>query len=325
MARVLVIGGNLFLGRALVQRLLARGDEVVVMHRSQGTPFGARVSELQCDRNDVTAVRTALRGQKFDVVFDNVYDWTRGTAAEQVVAAAAAASPDLQRYVFTSSVAVYPPGGPYDEDAPLVVADNPNLYAAQKAESERALFDLHRRERVPVSTVRPSFIYGPNNPFPRESFFWDRILADRPIILPDDGSATMQWVHVDDVAEAAVRAATNDRAVGHAYNLGNYPPITQRDFVELLARVAGRKAQLVAIPRATIQAAGGQLMAAPLYFGAYLDLDPITVRADRVHAELGLELRSLEDGMRETFQWYEVQKKEQPDFSWEDRLLASAL
>ena len=107
MARALVIGGTLFIGRALVEQLLARGDDVVVMHRGTGTPFGSRVGEIQCDRNDVAAVRTALKNTRFDVVYDNVYDWQRGTTAEQVsAAAAAAASGKLRRYVFTSSIAV---------------------------------------------------------------------------------------------------------------------------------------------------------------------------------------------------------------------------
>jgi 2'-hydroxyisoflavone reductase len=324
MARVLVIGGTLFIGRALVDQLLERGDEVVIMHRGKGTPFDERVAELRCDRNDVAAVRAALNGQTFDVVYDNVYDWERGTTAEQVIAAAVAASAGLRRYVFTSSVAAYPEGGPYDEQAPLVPSDYPNAYGAQKADSERALFDLHRRQAFPVTTLRPAFIYGPHNPFPRESFFWDRMRAGRPIIIPEDGSRTMQWVHVRDVASAAVLAATRDVAAGHAYNLASYPPITQLDFVQLLARIAGREAHLVHIPREQIQRAGGALFAPPFYLGVYLDIPPITARADRVRTELGLELTSLEDGLRETFQWYQQQEQPQPDFSWEDRLLVAA-
>lgn len=323
MARVLVIGGNLFIGRVLVERLLENGDDVVIMHRSRGTPFGDRVTEIRCDRNDTKAVRDALAGQQFDVAYDNVYDWQRGTSSEQVLAAAESLEGELQRYVFTSSVAVYPPGGPYDEDAHLLPADAPNLYGAQKAESERALFRLYHERGFPVATVRPSFVYGPYNPFPRESFFWDRILADRPIILPGDGSATMQWVHVGDVVEAALRAASTDRAAGHAFNLGNDPAISQRDFVALLARIAGKTAHMVPVSRERIQAAGGQLTGPPLYFGAYLDLPPITVRVKRVREELGLELRSLEDGLRETYEWYRSQPKQPVDFTWENGLLAS--
>ena len=204
MARALVIGGTLFIGRALVEQLLARGDDVVVMHRGTGTPFGSRVGEIQCDRNDVAAVGTALKNTRFDVVYDNVYDWQRGTTAEQVSAAlVGAASNALRRYVFTSSIAVYGEGGEDDEAGPLVAADYPNPYSAQKAESERALFDLHRRNGIPVATLRPAFIYGPHNPFDREAFFWDRMRAGRPIVIPEDGSRMMQWVHVGDVARAA--------------------------------------------------------------------------------------------------------------------------
>src|SRR5215218_2181023 len=90
MARALVIGGTLFIGRALVEQLLARGDDVVIMHRGTGTPFGARVGEIQCDRNDTAAVHAALDGARFDVVYDNVFDWQRGTTAAQVSAAATA-------------------------------------------------------------------------------------------------------------------------------------------------------------------------------------------------------------------------------------------
>jgi nucleoside-diphosphate-sugar epimerase len=322
MARVLVIGGTLFIGRALVEQLLERGDEVSIMHRRSGTPFGARVEEIQCDRNDTAAVKRVLAGTRFDSVFDNVYDWQRGTTGEQVCAAALAASPTC-RYVFTSSVAVYHPGGEYTEDAELVPPDYPNHYGAQKAESERGLFALGRERRIPVTTLRPAFVYGEYNGFDREAFFWDRLLAGRPIIIPGDGRASMQWVHSRDVARAAILAAENDSAAGRAYNLASYPPITQVEFVRQLARIAGTHADLVHVPRGRLQQLGGSLTEPPFYFGVYLDVPSITVRSDRVRSELGLEFTPLEEGLRETFGWYERQQRPRPDFSWEDRALAS--
>jgi nucleoside-diphosphate-sugar epimerase len=324
MARALVIGGTLFIGRALVDHLLARGDEVIVMHRAKGTPFDSRVGEIQCDRNDVAAVRAALDGTRFDVVYDNVYDWQRGTTADQVTAAAlATSSRSLRRYIFTSSIAVYGQGGEFDEEAALVASDYPNPYSAQKAESERALFEAQRRNGLPVTTLRPAFIYGPNNPFDREAFFWDRLLAGRPIVVPDDGLRTMQWVHVQDVARAAVLAVDDDHANGRAYNLAGYPPITQLEFVQLLAKIAGKPANVVHIPREDIQRRGGQLFAPPFYFGVYLDIPPITVRARRTRAELGLQLTPLEDGLRETYRLFLKQQRPQPDYSWEDGLLSA--
>jgi 2'-hydroxyisoflavone reductase len=229
----------------------------------------------------------------------------------------------LRRYVFMSSVAVYGEGGEFDEDDALVPADYPNLYSAQKAESERALFELHSEKGVPVTTLRPAFVYGAHNPFDREAFFWDRILADRPIIIPEDGARTMQWVHAADVARTAIRAADDDVANGRAYNLASYPPVTHDEFVQLLAKIAGKQARLIHIPRAQIQQAGGDPFVPPLYFGVHLDIPPITARVERVGSDLDIELTPLEDGLRETYRWYQDQVRPQPDYSWEDRLLGS--
>jgi nucleoside-diphosphate-sugar epimerase len=320
MARALVIGGTLFIGRSLVPALLERGDEVVIMHRKKGTLFGNSVSEIRADRTDVQAVRRALQGEHFDAVYDNVYDWERGTTAEQVIACARAAAP-AQRYVFTSSVAVYGGGLDRGEDEALVPSDHPNRYGAQKADSERALFELHRSERVPVTTLRPAYIYGPHNPFEREAFFWDRIAAGRPIIVPEDGTRPMQWVQVRDVARAAIRATAVAAANGRAYNLAGRP-VTQVEFVQLLARVAGKAANLVFIPRELLLQKGGSLFNPPYYFGAYLDLPPLTVKTGRAQGDLALELTRLEDGLRETYRWYQEQSRPRPDYSWEDKVIA---
>jgi nucleoside-diphosphate-sugar epimerase len=325
MTRNLVIGGTLFIGRALVEQLLDRREDVVIMHRGQGTPYGDRVREIHCDRNDITGVRTVLAGEPFDIVYDNVYDWDRGTTGDMVAAAARAVfGPRLRRYVFTSSVGAYGGGLELKEDHPLAPADYPFAYSANKAESERALFRLQREEAIPVSTLRPAFVYGPGNPFQREAWFWDRIVADRPVIVPGDGSGLMQFVHVRDVARAAILAAESDTALGRAYNLGNYPPITHEQWLAILAQAAQRSVRMVRVSRDRIAAAGGNAFAPPFYFGEFLDLPPFTVKADRARAELGLELTSLEDGFRETFEWYQRQNRPKPDFSWEDRLIGDA-
>jgi nucleoside-diphosphate-sugar epimerase len=312
------------MGRVLVDKLLERGDDVVIMHRGRGTPFGNRVGEIHCDRNDTGAVKTALEDERFDVVYDNVYDWERGTTAEQVAASVVAASKGLRRYVFISSVAVYYPGGDYSENVDLVSADFPNPYAANKAATERTLFALVRENGIPVTTVRPAFVFGEYNPLDREAFFWDRLLARRPIIIPGDGLATMQWVYSHDVVRAMIAASESDVAVGHAYNLAIYPPITQIDFVRLLAQIAGVDADLVHVSRERIQQLGGGVLAPPFYFGIYLDVPPITVRPDRVRRELGLALTPLEEGLRKTFRWYKQQERPQQNFSWEDEVLASS-
>jgi nucleoside-diphosphate-sugar epimerase len=98
MARVLVIGGTLFMGRALVEQLLARGDEVTVLHRGEGTPFGAQVQELRCDRGDIPVVQAALAGTGFEVVYDTSSTGIGTTASRS--GGGGGRRPTLQRYVF---------------------------------------------------------------------------------------------------------------------------------------------------------------------------------------------------------------------------------
>jgi len=79
----------------------------------------------------------------------------------------------------------------------------------------------------------------------------------------------------------------------------------------------------VHVPRETIAVLGGGIMEPPLYFGAYLDIPPITVRNDRLLTDLALELTPLEDGLRETFDWYAAQQRPTPDFSWDDKAITA--
>jgi nucleoside-diphosphate-sugar epimerase len=316
-----VIGGTLFIGRALVRRLLARGDQVTILHRGKHNPFAGETIEIRCDRNDPDAVAEKLVGTQFDVAYDNVYDWQRGTTAEQVRAAAVAVSQGLRRYVFTSSVAAYGDGLDHAEDNPLAPPDHPEDYVRNKAETERMLLGLHRESGFPAVTLRPPYIYGPENPFYREAFFWDRLLADRPILLPNQGERLMQFVLADDLARAAILAADTDQASGHAYNIAHESPITQRALVEALAAAAGKQAELVATPRERLLELGGNVFDPPFYFAQYYDMPPITQNTSRAREELGFEPTPWEEALRQTFAWYCTQERRPADFSFDDKVL----
>jgi len=324
--RILVIGGTLFIGRQLVRELLKAGHQVAVMHRKSKHDFGRRVENLLADRNDGESVRRALGARKFDVVFDNVYDWERGTTAAQVEATARAilqSSGDrLSRYVFLSSIAAYGDGLNHYEGDPLAPDDHQYPYVHNKAMTERVLFRLHRNSGFPVVTFRPPFIYGPGNPFYREAFFWDRMRAGRPIIVPGDGHRLMQFVYVKDLVRACLRAMEEPAAVGEAFNIANPKPVTQVEMIRALAKAAGKKVTLAHAPRQRIVEAGGNPMGDPTYFGIYLDLPPITMNASKVIRVLGIRLTAFETGLRETYRWYLRQKRPKLNFSFEDQLLA---
>jgi 2'-hydroxyisoflavone reductase len=322
--RVVVIGGTQFMGREIVRRLVTRGHDVSVLHRRDQHDLGPKVQNLQADRADLTRVSDLLTRGRFEAVFDLAYDWQHGTTAAQVEAAARSCGGKLQRYVFMSSVAAYGPGLNHRENEPLVPDDCPDPYSQHKATAERMLFRRHADDGFPVTTIRPPYVHGPGQPFYREQFFWDRLLDGRPIVLPDGGVAPMQFAFVADVAEACVRAVEVPEAAGEAFNIGHTEPLTQRTFVEALARVAGVAPVLIPIARDKIRTAGGQLIGPCLYFGEFLDLPPHTEVVEKAERVLGVNLTPLDAALREGFAWYQAQPRRPTDYAWEDRLLASA-
>src|SRR5438477_5080856 len=275
--KVLVIGGTLFIGRQLVTELLKAGHSVAILHRRSKHTLSKRVENLLADRNDPEAIRRVIGERRFEVVFDNVYDWERGTTAAQVEATALAMGNHLERYVFMSSIAAYGDGLNHYEGDPLAPDNHPEPYVRNKATTERALLRLQRKTGFPVVTLRPPFIYGPENPFYREAFFWDRLRDGRPIILPGDGHRLMQFVYIKDLVRACLRAMEEPAAAGEAFNVANEKPITQFEFVQAMATAAGKKSpNIVRVPRERIAEAGGDSMGQPAYFGVYLDVPPIT-------------------------------------------------
>ena len=102
-----------------MEELLKEGHDVAVLHRKPKHDLGRKVENLMADRNDAAALSEALRGRRFDVVFDNVYDFERGTTAAQVEATVRACGDRvIPRYIFMSSVAAYGDGLNHKESDP---------------------------------------------------------------------------------------------------------------------------------------------------------------------------------------------------------------
>jgi nucleoside-diphosphate-sugar epimerase len=231
----------------------------------------------------------------------------------------------LSRYIFLSSVAAYGDGLNHKESDPLAPDYNSNPYVRHKASTERMLFRMHVQSDFPVVTFRPPFVYGPNNPFYREQFFWDRLRAGRPIIIPGDGHRLMQFTYVNDLVQAMYRSMLEPRTVGEAFNIADTKPLTQVEFVERLAKVANVEPSLVRVPRDVIAQAGGNAMEEPYYFGEYLDLPPITENVGKVTRMLKMKLTPFDIGLKETYRWYlRNHKPRTAGFEFDDRVLALA-
>ncbi len=321
--KVLVIGGTAFTGKFLIPQLVKLGHEVTVLHRRNKHGFGKKVANLQADRNDPAALKRALTGQRFEAVYDNVYDWERGTTARNVEDTLRFLDDRLTRYIFMSSVGAYGDGLNHHEADALAPDDHPDAYVRNKAMTERMLFRMYHRHRLPVVTLRPPFIYGPHNPFYREQFFWDRLRSGRALILPGDGRRLMQFVYVKDLVNVMARVLEDPQALGQAFNVANPRPVTQEELLEAFAGAAKKKLEIARLPRRQILQAGGSAMGPKLYFGFYYDIPAITQVVSKAQRMLKFKPVDFMSGLQETYRWYlRNHKKGRIDYSFEEELMS---
>ncbi len=321
--RVLVIGGTRFIGRHTVEELLRRGHEVTVFHRgTTPNPFGDRVTDLLGDRLDPESVERTLRGGRWDGVLDIAYAWDSRTGAREIEHVADAVRGQARRYVYLSSVSVYGDGPlPLTEEShrdPMLGA-----YSEDKIAAEDYLFGEQRGGRLTVSIIRPPYVYGPWNNIPREAWFWDRILAGRPVILPDKGETLFQWAAAKDVAWALAECLANPAAAGQAFNIAEAAPVTYAQFIDRLARVAGRQVEKVFVPRKRLYELGGSAMGSRMYFGATLDAEvDFSVSIAKAQRLLGFRPTDPIMGLTEAFRWYmENDRGRSPKFTFDKEVL----
>jgi nucleoside-diphosphate-sugar epimerase len=311
---VLVAGGTEFISLHLVRALVRDGHRVSVVNRGRQPgrlPIGVRA--LVADRTDHPALRKALAGERFDALVDVTYAPTTGADVEALLDAPAATGHVL--FVSTGRVYDHTRPIPFDEDTPRTLYWGE--YARHKIAGEDVLLARHRERGLPVTIVRPTHVYGPLNTRNNETFFFDRLARDRPVLVPDGGGWLRQFGHVEDLADAMAAMLGVPAAFGRAYNVTGEEVITQVGLVELIADVMRRPARLLHVPTP----AGGK----PVAFGQNLVYDCHAVyTTTRLRAELGVRPRHpLAAGLASTLAWYREQGLDRRpiDFAAEDALL----
>ena len=297
--RVLIIGGTQFVGRAVVEAFLARGDEVTLFHRGRTNPgLFPGVQHVYGDR-DVDADLERIEGD-FDVTFDSSAYIPRHVRSLAEVLAGRGG-----HYVHVSSISVYEPhAGSLDtEDAPVVALDDPftevvsaNTYGGLKYLCEVATHAGFGHGGVSWSgleptIIRPSYVAGPYDHTYRFTWWVERISRGGDVLAPGPAANPFQVIDVRDLADFVVARAGQGGGTFHL--AGPTPPFSFGDFLAEVTRVVGPPTtRLNWIEGERLVAAGLTSGEIPLWEGPEENLSLLVLDVTRAR-EAGLRLRPL--------------------------------
>lgn len=231
---ITVLGGGGFLGRYVVQRLLARGARVRIAQRDPRAatflkPLGGlgQTQFVACDVRDAASALRAVQGSDAVINLAGAFDDMRAVQADgagHVAAAAKAAGADA--LVHVSAIGADPASA--------------SAYGRSKGDGEAAV----RAAFADAAILRPSILFGREDHFINRFAGAMRLSPVVPVIAPD---AKFQPAYVGDVADAVVAALGGD-AAGKTFELGGPQILTMRELLRWIADATGRSPLFVEVP-----------------------------------------------------------------------------
>ncbi|MBL8694603.1 MAG: GDP-mannose 4,6-dehydratase [Planctomycetes bacterium] len=276
---ILVTGGAGFIGSHLTERLLGRGDSVVVfdnfndfydpalkehnvasIQAAAQRPGSGTFALVRGDLRERAALESCVRSRPFDAVVhlaamagvrpsvkDPVlYDQVNCIGTLHLLEAMRA-RPEI-RLIFGSSSSVYGANTkvPFAETDPLERMVSP--YAVSKRSGELYAACFHQLYGIPITCLRFFTVYGPRQrPEMAIAKFAALIEQGKDLPIYGDGSTRRDYTYVDDILDGIVRAI--DRCSGfEIYNLGESSTVELRRLVDVLAQAIGKPAHVKHLP-----------------------------------------------------------------------------
>jgi nucleoside-diphosphate-sugar epimerase len=260
--RAFVTGGTGFLGRRVVQQLLDRGDEVVMVVRDPAraaVPAGRGAEVVKCDLDGIDAALDRLGG--CDIVYhigarvETGGDWEEFLQANIVATDKlidAAFRHGVRRFVHVSSLGIFEiaePGITITEDSPYDTRPmHRGHYTRSKIGADR-IACAAARAGMPVVIVRPGQIYGHDHP--QQPLFLGRVhkrVGDSSLVVVSRPSYLAPLVYVENAADAVVQAGTAEGVEGRVFNVIDDPDLTQAEYFRAIAGLPGCPSRVFYLP-----------------------------------------------------------------------------
>ncbi len=255
--KVLVTGGTGFTGSNLLEKLVNMNLDVTAIARptSNISRFeGMPITWLRGDVFDEALINSAMEGVSYvfhivtpfreakaaDTIFYNVH-----VLSTQLIAKAALRQPNFKRFVHVSTVGVHghiehPPA---DENYPTAPGD---IYQETKLEGEVWIREFAEQTGLPVTVIRPAAIYGPGDKRLLKIYQW--VMKGRVPVI-GDGSNLLHFIHVDDLTDCFLTAATHPKALGEVFICGSPHAMEFKEMVKIIGDYYGVNAKFLRLPK----------------------------------------------------------------------------
>jgi len=319
---ITITGASGHVGNVLCRRLVKEGHKVkVLIHEDKDDLASIGVEMIQGNLLDLTSLEHLC--QSTEMVFhlaakisiderekDLVYR-TNFIGTQNLIKAAIAAG--IKKFIHFSTIHAldpFPPDLELDETRPFIVQTH-MIYEQSKTESEKLVLESVKAGLNAV-IITPTAIIGPYDHKP--SFLGQALIKMYTNSLPMLVPGGYNWVDVRDVVDCAITAAEKGR-IGERYLAsGHY--LSLKDLSKLISKVSGNKTPSFTGP--TIIAKIGLPFIAlyaklrnedPLYTSNSLEILKNSNRSishAKASRELNYQPRSLEDTLRDTFDWFKI-------------------
>ncbi len=222
------MGGTRFIGVYLTKQLVALGHEVVLFNRGKKPSPVAGLKVIQGDRTQAQDLQQ-LASESFDAVFDN-----NGRELSDTQPLAEIFKGKVKHFIYMSSAGVYLKS----DQMPHIEGDAEDPKSRHKGKNDTETYLA--ASGLPYTSIRPTYIYGPQNYNDLDAWYFDRILRDRPIPIPGHGQHLTQLGHCADLADAMIKVLGNDRAIGQIYNVSGDREVTFDGLARACAVAAGK-------------------------------------------------------------------------------------
>lgn len=302
--RILIIGGSYFSGRVFVEEALKMENaELHVFNRGSLPLRMDRVAEHVGDREQAEDVRDAIP----DLEWDAIVDFCAYTPAH-VETLLGSLRGSVAQYLLISTTTVYrkTTHQPVDERALLLDGPQPELgeyasYGYDKCLAERAARRECERLGIPLTVLRPAIIYGYYNYAPRETYFFDRLRAREPVVIPEPGVSRFNFIWVVDMARLLWACIGEPRVFGETFNLASGEVVSYTLIVEALGEITGKGIDTLRLSAEEIARRN-----LPLPFPIDEDLVYDGAKIDRL---FGFEHTPFHVGLREALRYYLMVKR----------------